>query len=170
MDEQSFSGVGACVANERPRVRVLRPRESAEETDMEVVKMLMVFAIDADASILFPKPLPATTHIVARRSHSPQHDDAFNLCLSPSHHQAMAASLVANLGQGVECEGWVLKKRRRRMQGFARRYFVLHSSGILSYSYENGQPTRDRVSTAAHYLPSDIGNESNHLEPSGFSC
>ncbi|KIY45365.1 hypothetical protein FISHEDRAFT_66949 [Fistulina hepatica ATCC 64428] len=42
-------------------------------------------------------------------------------------------------------QGWVLKKRRKKMQGFARRYFTLYSSGILSYAFEPGQPTRDSV-------------------------
>ncbi|KAK7694469.1 hypothetical protein QCA50_001655 [Cerrena zonata] len=35
----------------------------------------------------------------------------------------------------VVTEGWVLKKRRKRMQGFARRYFVLDQTGMLSYCF-----------------------------------
>ncbi|TFY82692.1 hypothetical protein EWM64_g1318 [Hericium alpestre] len=43
-------------------------------------------------------------------------------------------------------EGWLLKKRRKKMQGFARRYFVLYQSGHLEYSFEPGKPVRDHVS------------------------
>ncbi|KAI0321105.1 Oxysterol-binding protein-domain-containing protein [Amylostereum chailletii] len=47
--------------------------------------------------------------------------------------------------QGIVYEGWVLKKRRKKRQGFARRYFVLHESGVLSYSFEPGKPARDQI-------------------------
>ncbi|KAJ7071280.1 oxysterol binding protein [Mycena amicta] len=42
--------------------------------------------------------------------------------------------------------GWILKKRRKKMQGFARRYFTLYQNGILAYSFNNGQPVRDQLS------------------------
>ncbi|KAI7869149.1 Oxysterol-binding protein-domain-containing protein [Spinellus fusiger] len=32
--------------------------------------------------------------------------------------------------------GWLLKKKRKRIQGWAKRWFVLSSSGVLSYSVE----------------------------------
>lgn len=67
----------------------------------------------------------------------------------------------------VLCEGWLLKKRRKKLQGrclslsrlcvfiscvlwtgYARRYFVLRPSGLLSYSFEPGSDIRDQI-----YLP-----------------
>ncbi|KAI0036658.1 Oxysterol-binding protein-domain-containing protein [Vararia minispora EC-137] len=42
-------------------------------------------------------------------------------------------------------QGWVLKKRRKKMQGFARRYFTLYDSGVLSYSFEPAKPHRDQI-------------------------
>ncbi|KAF7319964.1 PH domain-containing protein [Mycena kentingensis (nom. inval.)] len=54
-------------------------------------------------------------------------------------------------------QGWILKKRRRRMQGFAKRFFTLYQNGILAYAFGEGQPLRDQlslhnsaVSTAGH--------------------
>ncbi|KAK4514102.1 JmjC domain-containing histone demethylation protein 1 [Mucor velutinosus] len=38
--------------------------------------------------------------------------------------------------------GWLLKKRRKRMQGWAKRWFELSSTGVLSYSVRNGDIKR----------------------------
>ncbi|KAJ7225771.1 oxysterol binding protein [Mycena pura] len=43
-------------------------------------------------------------------------------------------------------EGWVLKKRRKKMQGFARRYFILYQNGMLTYAFDRGKPARDQLS------------------------
>ncbi|KAF9243928.1 hypothetical protein BU15DRAFT_86344 [Melanogaster broomeanus] len=59
--------------------------------------------------------------------------------MSVSHLQKSTQPAIS-LNQDVICEGWVLKKRRRKMQGFARRYFVLRQSGILSYSVDPKHP------------------------------
>ncbi|KAL1729778.1 Oxysterol-binding protein-domain-containing protein [Schizophyllum commune] len=68
----------------------------------------------------------------------------------PSHTAVSASAsvgLAANAAssQAVVHSGWVLKKRRKKMQGFARRYFTLYQSGILAYSFEPGQPIRDHI-------------------------
>ncbi|KAI8636810.1 Oxysterol-binding protein-domain-containing protein [Parasitella parasitica] len=38
--------------------------------------------------------------------------------------------------------GWLLKKRRKRMQGWAKRWFELSSTGVLSYSVREGDIKR----------------------------
>lgn len=86
---------------------------------------------------------------------------------------------------GVVCEGWVLKKRRKKMQGechryhlvivlvtnlhpsfagFARRYFTLYHSGILSYSFEPGQPVRDQVSLHQSAISTAPGRKDIHID------
>ncbi|KAI5991609.1 Oxysterol-binding protein-domain-containing protein [Pisolithus albus] len=53
--------------------------------------------------------------------------------------------LAVSSDQAVVCQGWLLKKRRKKLQGFARRYFVLRESGILSYSISPKHPVRDQI-------------------------
>lgn len=45
----------------------------------------------------------------------------------------------------VLAEGWVLKKKRKKIQGYAKRYLYLTSRGILTYSMAPGKPTRDFI-------------------------
>ncbi|KAG5648139.1 hypothetical protein DXG03_006093 [Asterophora parasitica] len=64
----------------------------------------------------------------------------------------------------VVCEGWVLKKRRKKMQGFARRYFTLHQQGILSYSFEPGHPIRDQISLHQAAITTAPGRKDIHVD------
>ncbi|KAG8999859.1 hypothetical protein FRB94_005884 [Tulasnella sp. JGI-2019a] len=70
----------------------------------------------------------------------------------PSHLKGISG-LVANASQvgatignaTPACEGWLLKKRRKKMQGYAKRYFTLSSLGLLSYATHPGGPIRDQI-------------------------
>lgn len=64
----------------------------------------------------------------------------------------------------VVCEGWVLKKRRKKMQGFARRYFILYQSGRLAYSFEPGQPIRDDISLQHAAISTEPGRKDIHID------
>ncbi|KZT44580.1 hypothetical protein SISSUDRAFT_1056912 [Sistotremastrum suecicum HHB10207 ss-3] len=57
-------------------------------------------------------------------------------------------------------EGWLLKKRRRKMQGFAKRYFRLYSSGLLSYAYHPDLSPRDQIDLSSAV----ISNKSHRLD------
>lgn len=48
--------------------------------------------------------------------------------------------------------------------GFARRYFVLHQSGILAYSFEPGQPIRDQVDLGHAAISSVPGRKDIHID------
>ncbi|TFK30640.1 oxysterol binding protein [Coprinopsis marcescibilis] len=73
--------------------------------------------------------------------------------------------LVPNVAPvAVCCEGWLLKKRRKKMQGFARRYFTLHNSGLLSYSFGPGQPTRDQISLYQAAISTAPGRKDIHVD------
>ncbi|KAJ6604398.1 oxysterol binding protein [Mycena vulgaris] len=61
-------------------------------------------------------------------------------------------------------EGWVLKKRRKKMQGFARRYFTLYQSGILAYAFDRGQPVRDQVSLHHSAISTAPGRKDIHID------
>jgi len=79
-------------------------------------------------------------------------------------------------------EGWVLKKRRKKMQGmtivilyqttphehttpgFARRYFVLHQSGVLLYSFGPGKPARDQITLSRAAISSAQGRKDIHID------
>ncbi|KAG2044222.1 Oxysterol-binding protein-domain-containing protein [Suillus americanus] len=67
---------------------------------------------------------------------------------------------------GVVCEGWVLKKRRKKMQGFARRYFVLDQSGSLSYSIDPKRPIRDQIFLPHAALSTAVGRKDIHVDSS----
>jgi len=45
-------------------------------------------------------------------------------------------------------EGWVMKKRRRRMQGWAKRYLKLDATGVLSYYSQPGSTSRGSLKVA----------------------
>ncbi|KAI0048392.1 hypothetical protein FA95DRAFT_1558038 [Auriscalpium vulgare] len=64
----------------------------------------------------------------------------------------------------VVYEGWVLKKRRKKMQGFARRYFVLFQSGLLCYSFEPGKPFRDQVIVPQAAISTIRGAKDIHVD------
>ncbi|GAA5879315.1 hypothetical protein JCM8547_000661 [Rhodosporidiobolus lusitaniae] len=42
-------------------------------------------------------------------------------------------------------EGWLLKRKRKRLQGMARRHFRLSSNGQLSYAFNPNSPVRDSI-------------------------
>lgn len=44
-----------------------------------------------------------------------------------------------------EVSGWLLKKKRKRMQGWAKRWFTLSPSGVLSYSTSQHSVTRGSI-------------------------
>jgi oxysterol-binding protein-related protein 3/6/7 len=91
-------------------------------------------------------------------------------------------------GESTVMEGWVLKKRRKKMQGasewtftysisfvlkprrhragFARRYFVLSQSGILSYSFGPGLPARDHIVLPHAAITTSPGRKDIHVDSS----
>ncbi|KAI9572777.1 Oxysterol-binding protein-domain-containing protein [Boletus coccyginus] len=71
-----------------------------------------------------------------------------------------------HLDQAIVCQGWLLKKRRKKMQGFARRYFVLYQSGALTYSLDPKCPVRDRIFLPHAALSTVVGRKDIHLDSS----
>ncbi|CAE6473876.1 unnamed protein product [Rhizoctonia solani] len=58
----------------------------------------------------------------------------------------------------------MLKKRRKKMQGYARRYFVLTNSGVLSYSFDPKSPTRDSILLRNASLSSSERRRDIHID------
>lgn len=48
--------------------------------------------------------------------------------------------------------------------GFARRYFVLHESGILAYSIEPGRPFRDQILIPQAAISTARGRKDIHID------
>jgi hypothetical protein len=72
---------------------------------------------------------------------------------------------MSPLGPGdIVHQGWVLKKRRKKMQGFARRYFVLYKDGLLSYSFGPGKPVRDELSMSQAAISSASRSKDIHID------
>ncbi|KAF8273796.1 Oxysterol-binding protein-domain-containing protein [Lactarius quietus] len=61
-------------------------------------------------------------------------------------------------------QGWVLKKRRKKMQGFARRYFILYQDGRLSYSFDPGKPIRDELSVSQAAVTFAASSKDIHID------
>lgn len=53
---------------------------------------------------------------------------------------------------GIVMEGYMLKKKRKRMQGLAKRYFILSKTGNLSYSFHPNSPIRDSVVISTSFI------------------
>ncbi|KAG8762948.1 hypothetical protein FRC11_006895 [Ceratobasidium sp. 423] len=64
----------------------------------------------------------------------------------------------------VLCRGWMLKKRRKKMQGYARRYFILTNSGVLSYSFDPKSPMRDSILLRHASLSSSERRKDIHID------
>jgi oxysterol-binding protein-related protein 3/6/7 len=58
----------------------------------------------------------------------------------------------------------VLKKRRKKMQGFARRYFVLYESGFLEYSFQPDKPPRDGLLLSNAAITTQSGHRDIHID------
>lgn len=52
----------------------------------------------------------------------------------------------------VVMEGFMLKKKRKALQGYGRRYFRLSSDGQLSYAFNPHAPVRDSVSVPLAFI------------------
>ena len=50
------------------------------------------------------------------------------------------------------------------ISGFARRYFTLSASGVLSYSFEPGQPARDEVLLTQAAISTAPGRKDIHVD------
>lgn len=55
---------------------------------------------------------------------------------------------------------------QRNNTGFARRYFTLHQSGVLSYSFHPGEPARDQVLLAQAAIATASGRKDIHIDSS----
>ncbi|GAA6020768.1 hypothetical protein JCM8202_004570 [Rhodotorula sphaerocarpa] len=56
------------------------------------------------------------------------------------------------MAQDIVMEGFMLKKKRKALQGYARRYFRLASDGSLSYAFNPNSPIRDSVSVPQAFI------------------
>ncbi|BGP18444.1 hypothetical protein JCM10213_003177 [Rhodosporidiobolus nylandii] len=54
--------------------------------------------------------------------------------------------------QNVVMEGYLLKKKRKKIQGMGRRYFRLSSTGALSYAFNPNSPIRDSIFVSLAFI------------------
>lgn len=102
---------------------------------------------------------------------------------TPTARHTKGGSQSTVMAQVIVYEGWLLKKRRKKMQGrrmlvlridrsyelngrsgFARRYFTLYQSGLLSYSFEPGKPSRDQLSVPHAAVSTYPGRKDIHID------
>lgn len=51
-----------------------------------------------------------------------------------------------------------------RLSGFARRYFTLYHSGVLSYAIEPNQPARDHILLPQAAISTALGRKDIHID------
>ncbi|GAA5897218.1 oxysterol-binding protein related protein OSH3 [Sporobolomyces salmoneus] len=71
---------------------------------------------------------------------------------SSNDHDRRYSQFKINTHSGVVMEGYLLKKKRKKMQGMARRFFRLDYNGALSYSFSPDSPIRDSLSVPISYI------------------
>ncbi|RCI06313.1 hypothetical protein CU098_013297 [Rhizopus stolonifer] len=63
-----------------------------------------------------------------------------------------------------DMSGWLLKKRRKRMQGWAKRWFELSSTGVLSYSLRKNDLKRGSLQIALATIAISANQRILHLD------
>ncbi|KAK4052349.1 Oxysterol-binding protein 3 [Microbotryomycetes sp. JL201] len=61
-------------------------------------------------------------------------------------------------------QGYMLKKKRKKMQGMARRYFWLAPSGALSYSFHPNSPIRDSIFVNLAFVSASRKSRTFHID------
>ncbi|KAE8215535.1 hypothetical protein CF327_g1207 [Tilletia walkeri] len=61
-------------------------------------------------------------------------------------------------------EGWVLKKKRKKMQGYAKRYLALTREGMLTYALGPDKPMRDYIEIPHASVTSSKRHGSIHVD------
>ncbi|KAH9446715.1 hypothetical protein Pst134EA_030621 [Puccinia striiformis f. sp. tritici] len=91
---------------------------------------------------------------------------AKNLKSTTKNKNTMADSSTL-LGHPI-LEGWMLKKKRKKMQGFARRYFYLSQEpAVLSYSFSPNSRIRDSVLIKLASISISRKSRSIHIDSGG---
>ncbi|GAA5909509.1 hypothetical protein JCM8208_006547 [Rhodotorula glutinis] len=76
--------------------------------------------------------------------------------LGDAHDPAATRSLVM--------DGWLLKKKRKKMQGMARRYFRLAGNGALSYAFSPTSPLRDSIFVSLAFISASRKHRTFHID------
>ncbi|GAA5985907.1 hypothetical protein JCM10908_006328 [Rhodotorula pacifica] len=65
---------------------------------------------------------------------------------------ASTPGMADTTSERIVMQGFMLKKKRKALQGYARRYFRLSESGSLSYAFNPNSPVRDSVSIPLAFI------------------
>lgn len=66
--------------------------------------------------------------------------------------------------QGMLLRPEIRVVRQTNAAGFARRYFTLQQSGLLSYSFQPGQATRDQILMTQAAISTAAGRRDIHID------
>ncbi|EST06283.1 Oxysterol-binding protein [Kalmanozyma brasiliensis GHG001] len=64
----------------------------------------------------------------------------------------------------VVYSGWILKKKRKKMQGYAKRFLVLTNEGILTYAISPEKATRDAIEIPHASVTSSMRHGTIHVD------
>ncbi|GAA6000749.1 oxysterol-binding protein related protein OSH3 [Rhodotorula paludigena] len=78
--------------------------------------------------------------------------------------QAQGGQMEMGSAGEVVMEGYLLKKKKKRMQGMARRYFSLAGNGALSYSFNPTSPVRDSIYVSLAYITASRKHRTLHID------
>ncbi|CAE6390182.1 unnamed protein product [Rhizoctonia solani] len=117
-------------------------------------------------NILWPQ---RTAFLFLEIEYYPQEDNVIRAALAAVIYGSLLSESRAGIPEAavasdILCRGWMLKKRRKKMQGYARRYFVLTNSGVLSYSFDPKSPMRDSILLRHASLSSSERRRDIHID------
>ncbi|GAA6063651.1 hypothetical protein JCM10212_007051, partial [Sporobolomyces blumeae] len=109
-------------------------------------------------------PSRSASHLLPPRPSASSFDSRRTLVPSASSPNDGYETMDGMGLSGIIMQGYLLKKKRKKMQGMARRYFRLDVNGALSYSFGPDTPIRDSLSVPISYISAQRKQRSLHID------
>lgn len=122
--------------------------DSERTTDADLIPIVPVekySSSEATVSGSFDAPIAGTFVLVFDNTFSIHTSKQLTLCVSVRRHHEGFGNIMPSSVQPAATVihgGWLLKRKRLRMQGFAKRWFKLDSTGLLTYHDDPEGPVK----------------------------
>ncbi|KAI8071203.1 Oxysterol-binding protein-domain-containing protein [Gongronella butleri] len=123
-------------SSSRPRAKSMASVKLREQGFSEIIPIQHTNSSQTKIEGSLVVPEPGNYVLVFDNTFSRNTPKLLTLSVTLSEGEPAAAAAVMGSGHGgaADLTGWLLKKRRKKMQGWAKRWFSLSPSGVLSYS------------------------------------
>ncbi|KAI8141248.1 Oxysterol-binding protein-domain-containing protein [Fennellomyces sp. T-0311] len=165
-DESEFSVNGSATAG-RPRAKSVASVKLKEQGLDEIVPIQHMNSSSQKIEGTYVVEEPGNYVLVFDNSSGfPDNTFSRNKAKTLTFSVALVDSNVkASLGQQHhDMSGWLLKKKRKKMQGWAKRWFQLSPSGVLSYSTSPNGVTRGSIQIMLATISSNPDQRLIHID------